>query len=165
MLKKILALLLAFLVLFSAASAAENRITDKAGLFTEEEIKILEEQIRRFQMDAAMDFVVLTSNEDLRGMTQQEFADSFYDEGSFGMGPHKSGILYYIDMFNRIPYISTAGDMIRFMTDARIQAAHKAIYDSLAEGKYAVAVVQMITVVKAFVYTGIPFGQYNYFVD
>lgn len=165
MLKKVL-LFLSVLCVFSSAIASEpQRVTDKAGLFTQEEIDLLSEQISMFQMSTAMDFVVLTSNEETEGASAQEVADAFYDNGSFGMGPEKSGLVYFLDMHNRIPYISTCGNMIRYMTDQRIAAAHEAGYDSLRTGRYALAVLQVMAAVKAFVYCGIPFAQYSYPAD
>lgn len=151
--KKICFLIACVIVMsFACSGYAQRRITDNAGLFSESEKTFLEELIRRFQMDVAMDFAVLTTNEAHEGKTQTEIADSFYDENGYGMGKYKSGILYYIDMYERIPYLSTAGTMIHYMTDHRLEAAHDICFESLKNGEYAAAVIQMITAVKAFIY-------------
>lgn len=165
MLKRLLVFLCVLCMSTSAAASETGRIYDNADLFTPEEEIFLADQISKFQMSTAMDFVLFTSAEELQDGMQMQTADDFYDEGDFGMGRNRSGMLYLIDMYNRIPYISTCGDLIMYMTDNRINAAHEVAYDSLKSGSYALAVVQLMAAVKAFIYSGVPLGQYTYSVD
>lgn len=165
MFKKFLVLVCIMCVCANALATETDRIYDGASLFTQEEIKFLAEQISMFQMSTAMDFVLVTYNEELPDGSQQKIADDFYDKGNFGMGRNKSGMLYLIDMYNRRPYISTCGEMIMYMTDIRIEAAHEVAYDSLKAGNYALAVIQLMAAVKAFVHSGVPIGQYTYPVE
>lgn len=162
MFKRLLVFLCVLCMCTNGMASETGRIYDNADLFTPEEESFLADQISKFQMSTAMDFVLLTSIEELQDGSQQQKADDFYDEGGFGMGRSSSGILYLIDMYNRIPYISTCGEMILYMTDSRLNAAHEVAYDSLKSGNYALAVVQLMAAVKAFVYSGIPIGQYTY---
>lgn len=163
--KKMLFFLVILMLLGSNFALAEPyRVFDYADIFTEDEEIALEEMILDFQMDAAMDFVVLTRNEQ-SSEEPRNTADDFYDSNDFGMGKNKSGILYYIDMYNRLPYLSTTGEMIDCMTDMRLQYAHEIVYDHLSSGEYAKAVEHMIVVVKAYVYDGIPCGQFRYSVE
>ncbi len=154
-----LIILLVFLCGFTA-SASEQRVFDYADLFTpEQEIK-LEKEISLFQKDTAMDFIVLTTVEKID--EQVEYADSFYDTNDFGYGKNNSGVLYFIDMHNRTPYLCTTGDAIDIMTDLRIQYAHEICYSALREGNYSEAVQKMIVTVKAYSFDGVPFGQFRY---
>lgn len=144
------------------ALAAEQRVFDRADLFTASEQRTLESAIARFQQETGMDFVVLTSTEAHDGNSQQQISDAFYDQGGFGLDEDDSGILYYIDMYERTPYLCTTGAMIDYMTDSRIDQAHENSYDYLRGGQYAGAVQQMLASVRRYVDAGIPEDQYRY---
>lgn len=163
--KKCLALLLAVLLIvpssFAEGYSQNASIVDEAKLFSSDEITALAKEIENFRNKTKMDFVVVTTKHN-HNLSQQEFADSFYDKGNYGLGENHSGILYYIDMYNRIPYLYTTGDMIDFMTDSRISLAHESSYSFLVQGNYAQAVSQMIEVVSECIEAGIPEGQYRY---
>jgi len=149
--------------LISSAWALNNeRVFDEADILSIEDEKHLAALITQFQMECAMDFVLLTIDEEHAGISQQAIADTFYDQGGFGMGVHKSGILYMIDMYERIPYLCTSGDMIDYMTDKRIKNAHEICFSALVNGEYAEAIKNMLTVVKAYVYDGVPLGRVRY---
>lgn len=154
-------LLCVLLCLCASAMAASQPIIDRADLFTPEEEARLEASIASFRQETGMDFVLVTSDENT-GASQQKVADDLYDRGGYGLGENKSGILYYIDMYERIPYLSTAGDMIDYMTDERIEAAHEGSYSYLSSGRYAEAAQQMMNAVARYVKRGIPEGQYRY---
>lgn len=161
--KKILSFCITLCVVLSLCmgALAAQPIIDRADLFSADEESVILSTIEHFRTLTGMDFVVVTSNENT-GTSQQNVADELYDRGGFGLGENKSGILYYIDMYERIPYLSTAGDMIDYMTDERIEAAHESSYDELGEGDYAGAVLEMLKSVAYYVGLGIPEGQYQY---
>lgn len=156
----LLALLLVSTVL--PALAEEARVFDRADLFTAAQEEQLEEAIADFQQETGMDFVLLTSAERHDGSSQQQVADAFYDHGGFGFDEENSGILYYIDMDERIPYLSTTGKMIDYMTDERIEAAHENCWQAMHDGRYQQAALTMISNVQRYVERGIPEGQYRY---
>ena len=54
------------------------------------------------------------------------YADDYYDYGGYGMGPDFSGMLYLIDLRNRVQYISTGGVMMQYISDSR----EEKIYDA-----------------------------------
>jgi len=118
------------------------------------------EMIEQFRAETSMDFVILT-NEDAHD-DLAALADDFYDNEGYGIGDENSGILYLIDMYERTPYLSTAGAMIDYMTDGRIEEAHNQTYGYLASSDYADAAAAMITAVANYVKRGIPEGQYQY---
>ena len=49
----------------------------------------------------------------------RDFADDFYDYTGYGMGEDFSGLLYLIDLNNRVQWISTGGVMISYINDMR----------------------------------------------
>ncbi len=147
--------------LAASAMADAPRVVDDAGLFSAAQEQELEERIGAFQEKTGMDFVIYTSSAAHEG-SQQQVADGLYDLGGYGLGEDASGILYYIDMYERIPYLTTTGAMIDYMTDERIDDAHERCYPYLAMGDYAGAAERMISVVQEDVSRGIPEGQYRY---
>ena len=162
--KKILTACFAFVLLLCvsvSAFAAGAPVVDMAGLFSAEEETVLTEMIQKFRDSTGMDFAIITTD-DAHDSTQQEIADDLYDQGGYGLGEEASGILYYIDMYERIPYLCTTGAMIDYMTDERIEAAHEACHSALAHGQYGAAAEKMLLVVADYVEKGIPEGQYRY---
>lgn len=142
--KKIFVLFVALIFLYSAASAESWRVFDNAGLFTDEEIETIEQAIFDFQRNTNLDFAVLTTDDYIGTKNWAAIADSFYDCENFGFGRRASGMLYYIDMNQCVPYVSTAGNMIGIFDNDKIEKAHESCYDFLAEGKYKDAVLRMI---------------------
>lgn len=167
--KRILALLMLALTLClglmgngALAAVTQTRIFDRAGLFTSAQKETIANAIADFQKATKMDFVVVTSNEAHGDASQQAIADSFYDKGGFGLDTEHSGMLYYIDMYERQEYISTTGAMIDYLTDERISQALDQGYPLLHSGLYADAVLAQIAKATQFVKAGIPEGQYRY---
>lgn len=160
--KKLFVVLLCVLTCFCFCAQAEGaRIIDDANLFSADEEIALYGLIDRFQQQTGMDFVIYTSAA-AHDESQASIADDLYDYGGYGLGEERSGILYFIDMYERIPYLSTTGAMIDYMTDERIEAAHESCYSLLASARYADAAEQMIHAVYGYLEKGIPEGQYRY---
>jgi len=166
--KRTLALLAAALLCLTAgmamasATATSERLFDRADLFTATEEEAIRNAIADFQKATGMDFVVLTSSESHGDASQQQIADAFYDQGGFGLDEENSGVLYYIDMYDRQEYISTTGAMIDYLTDERIERSLDVSNPNLRAARYADAVQAMIAKVQEFVKAGIPEGQYRY---
>lgn len=154
--------LMMLLCLLSGALAVGPAVVDDADLFTPSEEEALTLLIEQFRDKHQMDFGIVTTYASHGDDSQQEVADDLYDQGGYGIGEHANGILYYIDMYERIPYLCTTGEMIDYMTDERIAAAHEAVYSYLASGEYGDAAEAMIAEVDAYMRRGIPEGQYRY---
>ncbi|HNX62966.1 MAG TPA: TPM domain-containing protein [Candidatus Limiplasma sp.] len=163
--QKISALVLALCLALAATGAlavSDERVYDRADLFTAAEEKQIRSAIADFQKATNMDFVVLTNSDEQKEDSQQQIADNFYDKGGFGTGAEKSGALFYIDMYNRQEYLSTTGAMIDYITDSRLDAVLDVGYTSLHAGDYAEAVLNTLAKVQSYVKAGIPKGQYRY---
>jgi len=162
--KKLISLLISvclLLCLCASALAANPPVIDDANLFSPDEEAALESLIADFQQETGMDFVVVTTSFP-HEESVVEVADTLYDQGGYGLGEDKSGALYYIDMYERLPHLSTCGAMIDYITDERGEAANDAAYSFLVNGDYAGAAQQMIYAVYGYVQEGIPEGQYQY---
>ena len=90
--------LFAWLFLFFAllaparAYAAETRVFDQANLFSAAEKQELERQIATEREKMKLDLVVVTTNQ-AGGKSAEAYADDFYDQGGYGYGAKKSGVL------------------------------------------------------------------------
>ena len=155
-------LLCIILCLSALAFGAEERIFDRADLLTPAEEQRIAQAIADFQTETGMDFVVLTTSDAHAGKTLEAVADDFYDHGGFGFEADKRGALFFIDMYERYPYISTRGEMIDHMTDERIDSAMDRIAAALRSDDFAGATEGMLNAVLSYVRAGIPEGQYQY---
>lgn len=144
--KRLCALLIVICLSFSTVACAEPwRVFDSAGLFTEEDIIAIEEAIFQFQRSTNFDFAVLTTDDFLGGNTKV-IGDYFYDVMNFGFGSQASGILFYIDMNQRVPCVTTMGEMI-FVFDHKLDSAFDVCVPYLQAGAYKDAVLKMIELV------------------
>lgn len=142
-------------------AAGDVRVFDEAGLFSEADTAGMEETIAGLRTTMNMDVVVVTTS-DSGGKSSESYADDFYDGGGFGTGRDDSGALFLIDMDNREIHISTAGTMIRFLTDTRIDSMLDHAYGPAGNGEYARAAESFLEDLLVYYKKGIPGGQYNY---
>ena len=134
--------LFAWLFLFFAllaparAYAAETRVFDQANLFSAAEKQELERQIATEREKMKLDLVVVTTNQ-AGGKSAEAYADDFYDQGGYGYGAKKSGVLYLIDMDNRRIHVSTAGGGIQLLSDSEIEKLLDLGTPGVKSGNYA----------------------------
>lgn len=147
--------------IIARADSGENRVFDEAGLFTEQERTELQNSILAASEKIGMDVGVMTTD-DAAGKTTEQLADNFYEENGLGTGRDHSGALCVIDMDNRQLYISTEGDMIRYLTDERIESIMDNAIGYVGDGEYAQGISVMLEDIKSYVAAGIVDGQYNY---
>ncbi|MDD3409884.1 MAG: TPM domain-containing protein [Eubacteriales bacterium] len=165
MMKRFGAILLSLILLLSCASALaamDERVFDRADLFTASDESEIMEAIAAFQQSTGMDFVVVTSDEEHEDVSQRTIASEFYDKGGFGLDSEHSGIIYYIDMYDRQEYLVNTGAMIDYMPNARIESTLDQTNPNLRAGRYREAVLAAVRTVERFVQEGIPEGQYRY---
>lgn len=160
--KVLLPVLMVVLMLFGTCQlwAAPPKVNDQAGLFTAAEITAIESAAVQLSEKLAMDVVIVTTK-DTGGKSSQDYADDFYDQNGYGIGDEADGALLLINMQDREVYISTCGQTIRYLTDARIDRILDAIYTDLGEGNYAKAVNSFMEELDYYVGLGIPQNQYN----
>lgn len=138
-----------------------QRVYDMADLFTDREIADMETDIANRSKTTKLDLVVVTT-EDAEGKTTQQFADDFYDQGDFGFGNEKDGVLFLIDMDHRQLTLSTAGRGIRLLTDSRIENILDAVYEGASQDDFVDSVYQFLEQVSYYHEKGIESNQYNY---
>lgn len=144
----------------AAGTESYADVYDMADLFTDVEEKQLSEQAQALSDTMKMEAVIVTTEEN--SDSAQVFADGFYMEGDFGTGSDHSGILFLIDMDNRELYISTNGQMIRYMTDSRVEDVLDDVYNYAADADYYGAASAFLTDTEKCYSNGISKDQYNY---
>lgn len=145
--KKILSILFIFTLCLGMAvpMLAEDgfanescRVMDMADLLSDSEEATLIARLDEIRLRQKVDVIVATTN-DLEGYSVRDYADDIYDEGGFGCGTERDGVLLLISMEDRDWYISTCGYGIRAFTDAGIEYIGEQIRPDLSEGSYAAA--------------------------
>lgn len=153
-LKKWICLIVIFAVIAINGSltvkAAERRVYDYAGLFTEKDALKIEKRVAAFREHIPYDIVIVTTD-DTNGKDTMTYADDFYDYGGFGTGTEKSGVLLLIDMENREIWISTCGDMIYILTDQKIDKILDKVYGGVAAEDYKSAALKFIRQTESYV--------------
>lgn len=138
-----------------------KRVFDLAELLDGTYERQVWDVIKEYQDTYRLDIVVVTSD-DAQGKTAVEYADDFYEEGGFGLGSQKSGILFLIDMDNRELVFSTEGKAVRVFTDERIEDMLDGVYEGASRGDYRASVESFLGDVAEYCRAGIPGNQYNY---
>ena len=105
-------------------------------------------------------FAVTTAN--ANGKSARAYADDFYDAQT---AEDSDGVLALIDMDNRDIYLSTCGEAIRYLEDARIEAILDDAFSYVVDGDYAGCLSVMIRGVEYYYDKGIHEDQYNYDVE
>ena len=145
---KILSLTFCILLLITAVSftvSAEdeaprlNRLTDAAGLLTDDEYFALLDRLDEISERQGCDVVIITVAELDDDYTPTEFADDVFDYYGFGLGEDRSGILFLLSMEERDWAISTRGYGITAFTDAGQKYIMNKIKGDLSDNNFAAA--------------------------
>jgi uncharacterized protein len=149
--KKLIILLLA-LVLFLPAAQAEGLplVVDGAGILTEGACADLAFAAQRVSAEHGMDVVLLTVDT-LGGKSAQDYAADYYDETGYGQGDDHSGVLFLVAMQEGEWYMLTTGEGIRTFTDYGIYAIADHVVPYLAQGDYAMGLMQFIWDAELFI--------------
>lgn len=142
--KKVTALVLILMLIPLVAFADSNRIFDNAGLFSETDVVILNAAIEVFQRQTHLDFALLTTDDYLGTDNHKLLADTFYDSQGFGLDGVHSGMLMYIDMNQRLQYISTTGNLIALLDEDNIENVLDISTPLLLNGAYKDGVLETI---------------------
>ncbi len=155
-------------LLLPAFAMAADAVKDEAGLFTTAEISQIRELIGEIRETYQMDAAVLTTRKVPKNRTgesmeeTQDYADEYYDRNGFGMGEDGAGILYLIDINNRVLYLSTKGIMIDYISDSRREKLLDAAYEEAGRGNYGQSAIAVLTRLKEILDKGIEEGHFRY---
>lgn len=152
-----------WLLLPLGVSAENVYVYDQADLLTTEEEAVLQQSAEFCKDKWNMNFLVVTT-EDAEGKSSMEYADDFYDL-RFPEESEEDGVLYLIDMDNREIYLSTSGETIRYLTDARIDRILDDAFECVAAGDYYGTFSAFFLGTDEYLSQGIPENQENYDVE
>ncbi|MBR3764303.1 MAG: TPM domain-containing protein, partial [Clostridia bacterium] len=85
-----------------------------------------------------------------------------YDNGGYGMGEDFSGMLYLIDLNNRVQYISTGGVMIDYISDYREELIFDAAEPYLMRSDWGGAAMAAMRRTSVFMDEGRERGMFRY---
>ena len=150
------ALLLLFLTAASS-SASECEFMTRRPCLPSRKRPIWNKRIGAIRAELSLDPVIVTVD-DTGGKKLPDYADDFYDEGGFGMGAERDGLLLLINMESRKCISGSGGH--RYFTDARIESILDAI-TCLSMGAYYDAGAVFLDELAFYGRAGIPEGQYR----
>lgn len=145
-----------FLLTTVTGVAAENTVTDNAGLFTPSEIQSLSEQADQLNEKIKGEVFIATTNngiDDIEYTTDRFLADR--------IGNDQNGSALMIDMGNRNLHVSTSGNMLDYINDARLDDMLDNIYDQMTAGNYYQAARVYLENAASYVEAGVPGGHYH----
>lgn len=136
----------------ASAPSSNGQVIDAVGALSADTIYLITQEIEAIERKHQVDVVVLVTDDVPKDYSDnlwrvERYADDFYDNGGYGMGEDFSGILYLIDLNNRVQYISTGGVMMQYISDYReeriFDAAETYLYRSDWGGAALAAVRQI----------------------
>ena len=166
MVRKLLPVLLILLML-PVIALADAQVIDDANLFNPGEVTEMIDTIARIERNHQVDIVVLTTNDVPTDYSEEmwrvrNYADDYYDNGNYGMGPDNSGMLILLDMHNRVMWLSTGGVMIEYINDSREEAILDDAYAYLSYGSYGSAMNAALDRVEYYMNKGREEGTFLY---
>ena len=166
MVRKLLPVLLILLML-PVIALADVQVIDDAKLFNPNEVTQMIDTIARIERNHQVDIVVLTTNDVPTDYSEEmwrvrNYADDYYDNGNYGMGPDNSGMLILLDMHNRVMWLSTGGVMIEYINDSREEAILDDAYAYLSYSSYGSAMNAALDRVEYYMNKGREEGTFLY---
>lgn len=132
--KRLIPLLLCLLLILPVGAKAP-KVVDNANLLTGTQAARLEQTAQNITDTYSMDVVIVTVNS-LGGKSSQAYADDYYDNNGYGIGPRYSGVLLLVCMTEREVAISTCGDAIDAISDREIDRLLDTVIPYLSESAY-----------------------------
>lgn len=133
-------------------------VRDDASLLSETEVADLTDEAEYFASQAQWNIGIATTA-DAGDKDSEAYADDLYDEW---YGIDTDGLLLLIDMDHRNYYLSTSGEAIYYITDARLEHILDDGYDPISQAQYYETFSVMLSDIEAYYQDGVPEGAYSY---
>ena len=157
-----------FSLLTGAAQTSDAaQIIDDAGVVPAVVETQITQVIGRIERDHEVDIVVLVTYDVPDDYSDslyrvEKFADDFFDNGGYGMGADFSGMLYLIDLNNRVQYVSTGGVMIDYISDYREEMIFDAAEPYLLRSDWGGAALAAVNRTAGLMDEGRERGMFRY---
>ena len=139
-------LLLALILIVSPLFAA--RIIDDAMLVSESDKITIEERLNSYSQQTQLDFLVLTVKS-TEGKDAIDYADKFMDYNGYSQA-----ILFFIDMGERVWYISTTGSAVNIFNNGVLDDMEDALVPYLSSGDFTGAFLEFADFAGQYVIYG-----------
>ena len=155
---KILASLLLFasVICFSIVpvktNASEVQVYDNASVISDSDEQRISKYINSVETVTGWDLMAVTTN-DTNGKSTTAYSDDFFESHSDAY----SGVACVLDMDSRTMHISTFGEAITYLTDARLDDILDYAYED-ANGDYGEMLYDMVYGIESMYEDGIPSG-------
>lgn len=151
----------------SGAAAEAAQVIDDAGVLSAAVESQITQVIEGVEQEHQVDIVVLVTYDVPDDYSDslyrvEKFADDFFDNGGYGMGPDFSGMLYLIDLNNRVQYISTGGVMIDYISDFREEMIFDAAEPYLLRSDWGGAALAAMRRTAGYMDEGRERGMFRY---
>ena len=136
--KRCICLLLSLILLLGLGVqtlAAPPRLVDNAGYLSDDQREQLSDRIDSLVDTYHIDIIILTIST-LDHYTSSDYADQYFDNNGYGIGPDHSGILLLISEERQDWAVSTCGAGMDALPDKRIDQLMDPVVDHLAQGEY-----------------------------
>jgi len=166
MVKKLLCTLLLAALLVPAA-LADHQVIDAANEIDAAMEQQISDVIDRVEANHQVDLVVLVTYDVPDDYSDslyrvRDYADDYYDNGGYGMGEDFSGLLYLIDLNNRVQWISTGGVMMQYINDSREERILDYAEPCLRNGDWGRAALRAMEMTEHFMAEGREKGTFLY---
>lgn len=167
MVKRLLLTLLLAALLLPTAALAEAQVIDDANAISADMEQRITEIIDRVERKHQVDLVVLVTYDVPDDYSDSlyrvmNYADDYYDNGGYGMGEDFSGMLYLIDLNNRVQWISTGGVMMEYINDYREERILDAAEMYLQRSDWGRAAFAAMEMTEEFMNQGREKGMFLY---
>lgn len=140
---------LLFTVGLQEVLAAGGKVADMAGLLSTEQKEQLEKRLSEVTEAYSCDVAVVTTDS-TGGLSPMTYADDYYEQNGYGIGPDRDGLLLLISMEERDWWITTWGSAIDTFTDYGIEVIGDEIVGELGDGDYYGAFMEFADLTEEF---------------
>ncbi len=148
----VMCFLFAVTFLFTAGQqvfAAGDKVVDMAGLLSEEQEEQLEKRLNEVAEKYSCDVAVVTTDS-TGGLSPMTYADDYYENNGYGVGPDRDGLLLLVSMEERDWWITTWGSAIDTFTDYGIEVIGDEIVGELGDADYYEAFIEFADLTEDF---------------
>jgi uncharacterized membrane protein YgcG len=138
----------------SLASNYSRRVYDFAELLTDEETETIESAIADFRALSGVDFVCLSTDENLDGNDDGDYMVQFYDWRGFGEGDNRSGAMMYlkVDLENSYVdyFLRNFGGIDSKVSQESLEGIIATCGPLMNQNRFADAILQVIEAYSAY---------------
>ena len=115
--------------------AADQRVVDGAGLFTQEQIQHLEHRLEKVIEKTGADVSILTAD-GFNGLSVYDYIEEYYEQYGYGKVKDHGGAILVIDMQGRKVYVLSTGNLEEYYKGTVTDQIVDDVYIYLKDAEY-----------------------------